>query len=330
MVQIVSPEKEQEYLALREQRLAKLKPEQRAIFAEPRRSDTSKWTLEIFRERLKKMQGPQVLAEGVTYQDVEISGPHGPIPTRIYTPPGKAKKRGIYLSIHAGGFIVGDGLGASMTSDSAVARDTDCIVVSPDFRMPPDYKFPVPIDDNWAVTQWVGENARELGGDPARIGVGGGCSGGNMSAVMTLMARDAGNTKFACAVYTGAVFDLRTDYDSFAEFDLGYTLTAQFCRWAYEHYMSSYEDRWDWRASPVLAESLRGLPPALIRGGEWDVLKDEGVHFATRLREAGVEVDHALVPESSHHISPWMRPALRKEIISYIRAKIGADHPSAN
>ncbi|MBL6938235.1 MAG: alpha/beta hydrolase [Alphaproteobacteria bacterium] len=274
--------------------------------------------VEGMRARGKAIMGAPAPDPDVTYRDIEIKGPNGPVPTRIFTPKGSSPK-GIYIHVHAGGYIMFGGLDTMTNSNIRIAKETGCVVVAPDFRLPPEHPFPAAVEDCWATVSWVGGHAKEIGGDPGHIGIGGGCTGGNIAAVMALMARDARAPKLAAQYLSATVFDCRCDYASFEENGNGYNLSADDDRYVIEVYLKYMENRWDWRASPILAPSVKDVAPAYIYVGEWDVLRDESKAYANRLRDAGVPVTLVVQPEESHAPGPGSAAAVSAAMTAFLR-----------
>jgi acetyl esterase len=165
-------------------------------------------------------------------------------------------------------------------------------VISVDYRLAPEHKFPDAADDAWAATRWIVAHAAELGLDAGRLAVGGDSAGGNLAAVVALMARDAGGPAIRQQVLIYPVTDVMRETRSYADFAEGYMLTRDSMRWFIAHYLRSRDDARDWRVSPLRAPSLAGLPPALIVTAGFDPLRDEGEMYAGRLRDAGVMVDY--------------------------------------
>ena len=263
----------------------------------------------------------QTLAKGVTAHEVQVDGPHGRGPTRIYVPVDRARRLGVHVHIHAGGYVIEGGLGAEQARLSGWARDLDCVVVAPDFRLPPEHRFSTGVEDCWAVVRWCFSEIERFGGDPARIGIGGGCTGGVVSAVMALMARDAG-LRLSHRYMAATVTDTRERYRSYEEFAEGYTLTEDTADFVTELYLCDELDRYDWRASPILASSVKHLPPTLVVEGEADVLHDEAQAWADRLRDADVEVTFRVFPEEGHSLFPHSAAIAEAEFIAFVRQRL--------
>ncbi len=232
-----------------------------------------------------------------------IPGPAGEIRVRLYWPNGSgasANKVPAIAYYHGGGHVIG-----SLDTHDLIARNlcagAEALVMSADYRMGPEHKFPAAVDDSFAALQWLAANAASVGADPERLGVHGDSAGANLAAVVALMARDRGGPalKLQSLVYPVADYTMNTaSYRIFAE---GYgLLTAAAMRWFREHYLSSPADAEDWRASPLQAPSHAGLPPAIIVTAECDVLHDDGVAYAEALRKAGVEVEYREYPGMVH------------------------------
>ena len=308
----------EEFERLRAERFARLSEEKRRWFETAPGGGLSRLGVEGVRAMAARVfQSDQSVVEGVRTEDVHIPGPNGPVPTRLYRPPGEGPF-GVHVHIHAGGYIMLGGLGAEGPRLSALARDLGCMVVAPDFRLPPGHRFPAGIEDCWSVVQWAFASIAEHGGDPGRIGIGGGCTGGVVSAVMALMARDAG-LPLRYLYMAATVTDTRESYRSYLEFEEGYTLTKDTANYVTGLYLRDDLDRFDWRASPVLARSVAGLPPTLVVEGEWDVLHDEAQAWADRLRDAGVGVTFREHPEEGHSFSPPTAALAQTEFEAFLR-----------
>jgi len=217
--------------------------------------------------------------------DRRIPGPAGEIPVRVYTPNATAPLP-LLVYFHGGGWVLG-GLDTHDGVCRALANGAECIVVSVDYRLAPEHKFPAAAEDCYAATRWVAANAAELGGDAQRMAIGGDSAGGNLTAVVALMARDRGGPPlvFQLLIYpvTMAAFDTQSYRDN-AD---GYLLTTADMRWFWNHYLDRANDAANPYASPLMG-TLTGLPPALVITAEFDPLRDEGEQYAHRLEEAGV------------------------------------------
>lgn len=167
-------------------------------------------------------------------------------------------------------------------------------MVSVDYRLAPEHKFPAALEDAYAATHWVAQTAHRINGDPGRIAVGGDSAGGNLAAVVSLMARDKGGPTLVYQVLVYPVTNLSSfDTDSYREHGEGYILTRENMEYYRNHYLGREEDGQNPYASPLLAEDLRDLPPALVITAEFDVLTDEAKAYAKRLRGAGVPVEYS-------------------------------------
>ena len=217
-----------------------------------------------------------------------ISGPEGEIPLRIYTPAGDGPFP-LLVFFHGGGWVV-----CNLDTHDDVCRNlangAGCIVVSVDYRLAPEHKFPAAPEDCYAATQWVAQNAARLNGDTSRIAVGGDSAGGNLTAAVTLMARDQNGPSLIFQLLIYPVTDATGSSPSMLENAEGYGLTREDMIWFTNHYLNNEEEQKNPLASPLLAPDLRDLPPALIISAEYDPLRDEGEIYGQRLKEAGVPV----------------------------------------
>jgi acetyl esterase len=220
-----------------------------------------------------------------------ILGPAGEIPVRIYWP-NAAGTRPAIVYYHGGGHVIG-----SLDSHDLVARNlcggAGAVVVSIDYRMGPEHRFPAAVEDSFAALEWVHANAASLGADPDRLGVHGDSAGANLAAVVALVARDKGGPKLRLQSLVYPVADFRMETESYKKYatDCG-ILTAEAMKWFRGHYLRTMDDATDWRASPVLAPSVAGVAPAIVIAAECDVLRDEGLAYAERLKAAGVPVEY--------------------------------------
>jgi acetyl esterase len=232
-------------------------------------------------------------------EDRTIPGPAGAIPIRIYTPEATGPRPAL-VYFHGGGWVVCD-LDTHDVVCRAIARRSGAVVVAVDYRLAPEHKFPAAVEDCYAATRWVAENAAALGVHPQRIAVGGDSAGGNLAAVMALRSRDENGPRIALQVMVYPVTNLSSfDTPSYREFADGYFLTASEMVWFRDHYLTGPEDARHPHASPLLALDLHGLPPALIITAECDPLRDEGEAYFRRLEEARVPVRCTRYPGMVH------------------------------
>ncbi|PWW02411.1 acetyl esterase [Paenibacillus cellulosilyticus] len=218
-----------------------------------------------------------------------IAGPIGSIPVRIYTPRSEALLP-VIVYYHGGGWMVGN-LDAADVLCRRLANGVNSIVVSVDYRLAPEHKFPAATEDCYAALVWVSEHAAALGADADRIAVGGDSSGGNLAAVVSLMARDKGFPSVKFQLLFNPVTHYSFDTDSYIENAEGYGLTTNTMRWFWNHYLVKETDGQNPYASPLLAPDLSGLPPALVITAEFDPLRDDGEAYAEKLKAAGVPVE---------------------------------------
>ena len=255
--------------------------------------------------------GPKPSVGGI--EDIDVEG----VPVRLYTPAtGETGRMAVYM--HGGGWVVG----SIETHDGtcrAIASRSGCRVASVGYRLAPENRFPAAVADCWTVTRWASGQARS-------VAVAGDSAGGNLAAVMALRARDAG-LPLACQVLVYPVTDWQFDTTSYVRNAEGYGLTLDAMRWYWDHYLPPRDHP---EASPLRAASLAGLAPALVVVCEYDPLRDEGVAYAERLRQAGVPVQ---LSEYQGMIHGFVRMAaiidrtqdLLDEIAGYLRDALTLD-----
>jgi cation diffusion facilitator CzcD-associated flavoprotein CzcO/acetyl esterase/lipase len=229
--------------------------------------------------------------------DCTLPGAAGELAYRLYRPPTDGPHP-IVAYFHGGGWVLGDA-----TSDDPFCRDlcvrTGAIVVSADYRHAPEHQFPAAVNDAMAAVQWIADNAEALGGVPGQVAVCGWSAGGNLAAAVCQLARDSGGPD----IVAQALLTPKTDSDmtrsSYLENADGYFLTTALVRWFVDHYAEP-EDGDDPRLSPLRAEDLAGLPPAIVVTAEFDPLRDEGDAYATALQAAGVPTEHVRARGHTH------------------------------
>lgn len=224
----------------------------------------------------------------------------GTIKARVYRPFGEGDILPGIVYIHGGGWVL-----CSLDTHDNVCRNlcasVGAVVVSVDYRMAPEHRFPVASDDCLAAVRWVAAHAGDLGIEPAKLIVGGDSAGGNLTAVTALRIRDEGGPALAGQMLIYPVTDdIAAGHPSYAEFAEGFGLTADDMVWFWDHYVPDPTVRTHPHASPLRAESLAGLPPALLLTAGCDVLRDEGEAYAGRLAAAGVTLDFRRY-EGLHH-----------------------------
>jgi acetyl esterase len=239
------------------------------------------------RARFKGPRPPGLrVAEVASVADRTIPGPGGLLGLRVYTPPGTGPFP-LLVFFHGSGWVVCD-----LDTHDPLCRNlcagTGCVVVSVDYRLAPEHRFPAAPDDCLAATRWVAEHAAELGADPSRIAVAGDSSGGTLAAVTALRVRDEGGPRLAgqLLIYPSADLGLPAS-PSLVDYGEGYGLGKADLRWFWDKYLAPGDERHP-HASPMHASELGGLPSALVITAECDPLRDDGEQFAARLREAGV------------------------------------------
>jgi acetyl esterase len=231
-------------------------------------------------------------------EDREIPGPTGPIKVRLFAD-STAKNLPMLLWFHGGGWVIGS-LDTHHDLCCRLAQHSGCLVMSVDYRLAPEHKFPACVDDAAAAVRWASQHGAEVGGDPSRIAVGGDSAGGHLAAVMSLLARDGGGPRLAhqLLVYPAVLHDLEAP--SMERNAQGYFLEREGMRWFYRHWFNSPRDAENPLAAPMRARSLMGLPPAYVITAGYDPLCDEGTAYAQRLKESGVPTVHRHYENLTH------------------------------
>lgn len=234
------------------------------------------------------------------------NGAH-PVPVRIYRPAGSdGRKLPAHIYAHGGGFVVGD-LDMVETICRTTCRDAGVVVVSVDYRLAPEHKFPAGLDDMVAVCRWAAKEGGAAGIDTGRLSVGGDSAGGNLAAAATQVLAAEGIRPFRYQVLVYPVTDLTCAQPSYTDLGTGYPLTKERMANYIRLYLDRPDQATDPRASPLLAASVAGLPPALVLTAGLDPLVDEGAAYAARLRAAGIAAEHQDVPDHPHGFLGWTR-----------------------
>ena len=225
-------------------------------------------------------------------QDAACEGPGGVVPVRIYEP--ASSSRGVCLFYHGGGWVTGT-LDSHDALCRRVCRESSARIVAVDYRLAPEHPFPAAAEDAYAAVEWA---SRRFPGEP--LAVFGDSAGGNLAAATCLMARDRQGPRLAAQMLVYPITDCGCDTPSYREFADGYFLTGDLMRWFWRQYAPNPEQAGHPYASVLRAESLAGLPPALVVTAECDVLRDESRAYAERLRSAGVPVEQLECPGMIH------------------------------
>ena len=226
--------------------------------------------------------GPEV----AKVEDRAIPGSAAQVPVRIYTPQGTGPFP-VLSWFHGGGWVLGN-LDTADATPRHLAVEAGCVVVSVDYRLAPEAKFPVPFDDCYAATEWIVQNSASINADPNKLAVGGDSAGGNLAAAVALKARDQRGPSLALQLLVYPVIARDFNTGSYRQNGEGYSLTTDAMKWFWDHYLSNEADATNPYAVPSAAKNLNGLPPALVITAEFDPLRDEGEAYAQRLKAAGV------------------------------------------
>jgi acetyl esterase len=232
-------------------------------------------------------------------EDIQVEGADGPLNARIYSGPAKHRPRPILVFFHGGGWVQGD-LDSHDGVCGKLAKWSNCIVISVDYRLAPEHKFPCAPLDAIAAYKWVRANATNLGGDPERIGVGGDSAGGNLAAVVCQQTAINGERTPDLQVLIYPALDGRMKSDSMEELRDAYILPKDRMEYFLDLYTRGPEDIEDIRLSPALRETVANQPKACIVTGGFDPLRDEGDTYAERLTADGIDVKHIQYPGQIH------------------------------
>ncbi|HUR57060.1 MAG TPA: alpha/beta hydrolase [Opitutaceae bacterium] len=228
-------------------------------------------------------------------------GPAGPVPVRAYRPKDASKDEVLpaLVYFHGGGWVIGD-LDTHDVVCRTLANGARCAVFSAEYRKAPEAPFPAAVEDCFAVASYVSENEKVLRINPKQVAVGGDSAGGNLATVVALMARDAGQPEISFQLLIYPATDQRMGHPSIDRNGEGYLLTKKGMDYFRGHYLPNAADYSDWRASPLLANNLAGLPPALLLTAGFDPLLDEGKAYAERLQREGVKTEYRNYADMVH------------------------------
>jgi acetyl esterase len=258
---------------------------------------------EVLKEeyRVKRLVTQPELPQVDRVKEYEATGPHGAIPVRIYRGAGTAQMGALPVLVyyHGGGWMLGD-LDSHDWLCRMLANAAQCAVVNVDYRLAPQHVFPAAFDDALAAAHWVAANAATLRIDPARLAVGGDSAGGNLAAAVALALRDEGHISLRAQILIYPAVDLSMSGPYYGRFTKDVVLTDDAMRAFIAAYAPDAEQRKDWRASPLLAPSLKGLPPALVLMAGFDPLCAEDEAYAARLQQEGVPTTVKRYPGQMH------------------------------
>ncbi len=264
--------------------------------------------IDVLRARRARLDLPD-LARAERVEDLTIPGSGGALLARLYRPaPTVTAPVPLVVAFHGGGFVFGSLASQYDGFCNALCGEARCVVLSVDYRLAPEHKFPAATEDCRAAVLWAVEHAEALGADPRRLIVAGGSAGGNLAAVTALRLRDEGVRVLSGQLLVYPTVDAVPSAGSYSEFGVGHYLTAADMRWFWEQYLRDPSEAYDPRVSPLRAASLAGLPPALMLTAEYDPLRDEGERYAERLREAGVATVLARQPGVIHGFLAFPTP----------------------
>lgn len=238
--------------------------------------------------------------------DLLIPGGDRTLPVRIYKPDSLSPCP-ILIYLHGGGWVLG-GLDQSDSVCRRLAKQGECIVISVDYRLAPENKFPAALEDSLLVLDWVFKNGVKMGGDPSRLGIAGGSAGGTLATVACLSAFQQGFPPITFQILFNPVTNLaKMDTESHRRYgEGGFGITTQALRRRRDQYLEVKDQKYDPRVSPLLTEDLSGLPPALILTAEFDPLRDEAEEYAARLEDTGIKVRCVRYLGVTHGFFNWV------------------------
>ena len=281
-----------------------------------------------YRAGLAALSGPAPTMARV--EDHTIEQPDGSFRIRVLVP--IEPPAGVIVYYHGGGWVVGS-IDESDTLGRKLAERTSCAVVLVDYRLAPEHRYPVAVDDSYAALEWAAAHMNEIAGGEVPLIAAGDSAGGNLSAVMAVRARDRNGPEIAMQVLIYPVTDANVDRPSYLDPENQLLLTRDSMIWFFDHYIPDPDRRTEPDASPLYTEDLSGLPPAVVLTAEHDPLRDEGEEYAQRLEDAGVEVNlqrhkgqmHAffallMLPGSERGMQQVVR-AIRALVVRFAHAK---------
>lgn len=247
---------------------------------------------------LRQLHGP--LEEVASVKDYIVPGEHA-LAVRAYVPAGADTGQALPAIVfaHGGGWCLCS-LDLYDNPCRALANATGCVIVSVDYRLAPEHKFPVPLDDFYRAVCWVAQQAELLGIDAQRLAVGGDSAGANLAAAAALMARDQAGPALAHQLLLYPALDFAFDTASYQRYAEGHSLTREAMRFCWSAYLNEPADGSNPYAAPLRATSFKALPPATVLVCEYDPLHDEGVAYAQRLRDGGVAAECAQLDGMIH------------------------------
>jgi acetyl esterase len=285
------------------------------------------------RRTVDEVQTGQIDKRNVDIEDTSVpGGPSGEVSVRIMRPKGATGTLPVIIYTHGAGWVFGN----SHTHDRLIREltvGTNAAVVFPNYSLSPEARYPTAIEESYAVLRWVAEHGADKDLDASRIAIAGDSVGGNMTAALTLMAKERSGPSLVAQLLFYPVTDANFDTDSYREFATGYFLRRDAMRWFWDQYTTEEAQRDEITASPLRASTgqLAGLPPALVVTAEADVLRDEGEAYGRKLRAAGIDVTATRYEGVIHDFV--MLNALREtngagaainQAIGFLRARLGA------
>ena len=257
-------------------------------------------TPEEFRSAFSQDIVPKKLPKDITWKDHEIGVDGGSIKIREYQPPVAEDKSPALVYFHGGGWVIGD-VDSHHELTANLCKKLGVKIFSVDYRLSPEYKFPIPLNDCNTAFDWILNNAEDLGIDSERLSVGGDSAGGNLSACLCLLRKSESRSMPKSQLLIYPVTNLSSmETDSYEECKEGFYLSKKSMEWFREHYLNSTEERTNPLCSPLLAENLTDHPPAVITTAGFDPLRDEGYEYSEKLKEFGVIVSYIEYPGYIH------------------------------